>query len=105
MDKQNLVYPFKTMGFPGSSDGKESACNARHPGSIPGLGRSLQKEMATYATILAQKIPRTEQTGGVGGWATEELDTTEKLTHFQKGWTKINNPNQKKKKKPKKQKR
>ena len=28
------------MGFPGNSVGKESACNAGHPGSIPGLGRS-----------------------------------------------------------------
>ena len=27
-------------GFPGGSDGKESACNAGDPGSIPGLGRS-----------------------------------------------------------------
>ena len=27
-------------GFPGSSDGKASACNAGHLGSIPGLGRS-----------------------------------------------------------------
>ena len=27
-------------GFPGSSAGKESACNAGEPGSIPGLGRS-----------------------------------------------------------------
>ena len=27
------------MGFPGGSDGKESACNARDPGLIPGLGR------------------------------------------------------------------
>ena len=27
------------MGFPGSSDGKESACNAGDPGLIPGLGR------------------------------------------------------------------
>ena len=27
-------------GFPGSSDGKESACNAGDPGLIPGLGRS-----------------------------------------------------------------
>ena len=27
-------------GFPGGSDGKESACNARDPGSVPGLGRS-----------------------------------------------------------------
>ena len=26
--------------FPGGSDGKESACNAGDPGSIPGLGRS-----------------------------------------------------------------
>ena len=29
-----------TMGFPGSSVGKESACNAGDLGSIPGLGRS-----------------------------------------------------------------
>ena len=28
------------MGFPGSSAGKESACKAGDPGSIPGLGRS-----------------------------------------------------------------
>ena len=28
------------MGFPGSLDGKESACNAGEPGSIPGSGRS-----------------------------------------------------------------
>ena len=26
--------------FPGSSDGKASACNTEDPGSIPGLGRS-----------------------------------------------------------------
>ena len=28
------------MGFPGGSAGKESACNARDLGSVPGLGRS-----------------------------------------------------------------
>ena len=27
------------MGFPGGSDGKESACNAGNPGLIPGWGR------------------------------------------------------------------
>ena len=27
------------MDFPGGSDGKETACNAGDPGSIPGLGR------------------------------------------------------------------
>ena len=29
-----------SVGFPGSSDGKASACNAGDPGSILGLGRS-----------------------------------------------------------------
>ena len=29
-----------SLGFPGGSDGKESACNAGDPGSIPGSGRS-----------------------------------------------------------------
>ena len=28
-----------TKCFPGGSDGKESACNAGDPGSIPGFGR------------------------------------------------------------------
>ena len=28
------------LGFPGGSDGKESACNVGDLGSIPGLGRS-----------------------------------------------------------------
>ena len=28
------------LGFPGGSVSKESTCNARDPGSIPGLGRS-----------------------------------------------------------------
>ena len=30
----------KKVGFPGGSDGEESACNAGDLGSIPGLGRS-----------------------------------------------------------------
>ena len=36
-----FIYPFiSNMGFPGNSAGKESACNARDPSLIPGLGRS-----------------------------------------------------------------
>ena len=31
---------FRFGGFPGCSLGKESACNAGDPGSIPGSGRS-----------------------------------------------------------------
>ena len=40
------------MGFPGGSVDEESACNAGDLGLIPGLGRSLEKEMATHSSIL-----------------------------------------------------
>ena len=46
-------------------DSKESACNAGHPGSIPGGGRSLEKDMATHSSIPAGRIPWTEQPGGL----------------------------------------
>ena len=37
----NLINIYTSyMGFPGGSDGKESACNAGDLGLIPGLGRS-----------------------------------------------------------------
>ena len=34
------VITIKRWGFPGGSDGKESACNAGDQGLIPGSGRS-----------------------------------------------------------------
>ena len=36
---QNLSRPINTRGFPGGSDGKESACNAGDLGYIPGSER------------------------------------------------------------------
>ena len=41
------------LGFLSSSNGKESACNVRDLGLIPGSERSLEKEMATHFNILA----------------------------------------------------
>ena len=35
------IITYYMMGFPGGSDGKESACNVGDLGSILGLGRSL----------------------------------------------------------------
>ena len=35
-----MTSPLEPQGFLGSSDGKESACNARDLCSIPGLGSS-----------------------------------------------------------------
>ena len=45
------------MGFPGGSDGKESACNAGNLGLIPVLGRFLEEGMAAHSSILAWRIP------------------------------------------------
>ena len=52
-------------GFPGGSEDKAFACNAGDPGLIPGLGRPLEKEMATHSSILAWRIPWTEEPGGL----------------------------------------
>ena len=41
------------LGFPGGSDGKESACNAGDWDSIPGLGRFPKREKATHSNIFA----------------------------------------------------
>ena len=45
------------LGLSFGSDDKESACNAGDEGSIPGSGRSPEKEMATHSSILAWRIP------------------------------------------------
>ena len=50
-----------TLSFPGSSDGKASACNAGDPGSIPGLGRSPGEGNGNPLSILPWRIPRMEE--------------------------------------------
>ena len=52
-------------GFPGGSVRKESACSTRDLHAIPGLGRSPEKEMATHSSILAWRIPWTEEAGSL----------------------------------------
>ena len=63
-------------GFPGGSDGKESACNAGDLGSIPGLGRSLEKGIAAHSSILVWRIPWTEQPGGLQSMGSQHCDYT-----------------------------
>ena len=60
-------------GFPGSSDGKESTCNAGDLGSIPGSRRSLGEGIATHSSILAWKIPWTEELGGLQSMGLQRL--------------------------------
>jgi len=54
--------------FPGGVSGKESACQCRRhkrPGFSPWVGKTLEEGMATHPSILARKIPWTEESGGL----------------------------------------
>ena len=58
------------LGFPGSSAGKESACNAGDPGSIPwserspgeGIGYTLQYSWASLVAQTVKKPPAMQET-------------------------------------------
>ena len=49
------------MGFLGGSMVKNPPANAGDTGSIPGLGRPLEGEMASHSSILVWEIPWTEE--------------------------------------------
>ena len=68
---------FTVGGFPDSSVGIESACNAGDLGLIPGAGRSPGKGNATYSSILPWRIPWAEEPGGYCPRDHKELDMTE----------------------------
>ena len=64
------------MGFPDGSEGKESVCNAGDTGdagSIPGLGDPLEEEMAPHSSILAWRIPWTEEPGGLQSMGSQRV--------------------------------
>ena len=61
----NLCRAVDLVGFPDSSDGEESACKAGDQGLIPGLGRSPGERNPTHSSILAWRIPQTEEPGGL----------------------------------------
>ena len=59
------IHICRDMGFPGSSAGKESACNAGDLSSIPGSGRfpgegigyPLQYSWASLMTQMVKNLP------------------------------------------------
>ena len=63
--------------FPGGSDGKASAYNAGTQVRSLGWEDPLVKETAIHSSILAWKIPWTEEPGGYSPWGRKESDTTE----------------------------
>ena len=67
------------MDLPYSSDGKESACNARDPGLIHGSGRSSGEG---NGNPLQYSCLENLMNRAACPWGHKELDTTERLTHF-----------------------
>ena len=68
-------------GFPGGSDGKESACNAEDPGSFPGSGRSPgEGNWQATPVLLPGKFHGQRSLAGDSPWDHKESDTTEQLS-------------------------
>ena len=72
----------ESQGLPHNSVGKESACNARDPGLIPGSGRSLGKgnDYPLQYSCLENSMDMGAWWATVSGVA--ELDMTERLTLY-----------------------
>ena len=59
----SLTVWYPLQGFPGDSVAKNLPGNARDTGLIPGLEDTLEEEAAAHTSILAWKVPRTEEPG------------------------------------------
>ena len=72
-----LTASLTSMGFPGGGSDKEHAHQCmrhRNAGSIPGLGRSPEEDLATHSSILAWRIPRTEEPGGLQSTGLQRIE-------------------------------
>ena len=68
--------------FPGGSDGKVSVYNAGDPGSIPGLGRSPEKEMVIPPGLLPGKSHRQRSLVGYSPWGRKSRTRLSDFTSF-----------------------
>ena len=69
-----------SLGFPGGSDGKESACSTGDPGLIPGLVISAEGGHGNPLHYSCLKNPIGQRSlAGYSPWGHKELDMTEQL--------------------------
>ena len=68
-----LGLSFIRLGFPGGSDGEESACSVGDPGSISGSKDPLADETATHSSILIWEVPWTEKPGRLQSLGSERV--------------------------------
>ena len=71
--KPTLLTKPDIPGYLGGSDGKEPVHNAGDPGSISGLGRAPGESMETHSSILAWRIPWTEEPNGLQSMGLQRL--------------------------------
>ena len=70
------------MGFPGGSDGKESAYYSGDLGSIPGLGRSPERRHGNPLQYSCLENPHGQRgLAGYSLWGHKESDLTEVTRH------------------------
>ena len=74
----------KKVGFPGGSDGEESACNAGDADSITELGRSPGEGHGNPLQYTWLENPHGQRSlAGYSPWGSKESDTTEQLSTAQ----------------------
>ena len=77
---RGIGYPLVFLGFPGGSDGKESACNVGDLGSVPGLGRARGGGLGNPLQYSCLENPRGQRSlAGYSPRSWKELDMTYKL--------------------------
>ena len=76
-----MAYLSRIKDLPCSLEGKESACNAGDPGSIPASGRS-------SPVFLPGEPHRQRNLAGYSPLGRKELDTTEQPALLLLSWTK-----------------
>ena len=82
MRSTHLPLPLGSLGFPGGSDGKESACNSGDLGSIPGLGRSLEEGHGNPLQYSCLENPHGQRSlAGYNPWGCKET-TQEGKRHY-----------------------
>ena len=70
-------------GFPGGSDGKESACNVGDLGLIPGLGRFTGGRHGNTLQYSCLENPLGQRSlAGYSPWGRKEWDTTQQLSTY-----------------------
>ena len=71
----NDEYLSCRLGFPGGASGKEPACQCRRHKRWEFLGQKdpLEEGMATLSSILAWRIPQTEEPGGLQSMGSQKV--------------------------------